>query len=121
MSCALIPYAISLSLPKNPSFSSFAFFTVFTFFAIRVLPFEGWSSANSRAASRPVFLGLSNAVQMELLFVRQVSFLHHPPFPCRDLGHHIRQDPQRIQRRNHRDTQHVSQGDQHEGGLQLAP
>src|ERR1035437_6530858 len=112
MSCALMPYAISFSLLNSPCFSSFSSVSSFL---------VGSSGIVTTPFRVRYWLGVSHPVQMKLFPLGEVTLAPDPPFPGTNHRYCIGQDAKRVQRRHHWYTKHVTQGQEHERGLQFSP
>src|SRR2546422_2592864 len=71
----------------------------------------------------PRFLfGLSSdGVEVILLLFPEILPARHVALPGRDLGHHVRQEPERVHRRQHRHADEVAHRHHHEERLHLVP
>src|SRR2546425_1217729 len=68
------------------------------------------------------FFGLSSdGVEVILLLFPEILPARHVALPGRDLGHHVRQEPERVHRRQHRHADEVAHRHHHEERLHLVP
>src|SRR5438128_10883498 len=79
----------------------------------RIPPFSyGFTSAAIRAS-------VSESVQVVLVLLPELLALRHVPLPRGDLRHDVREQPERVDRRQHRNADQVAERHDHEDRLQL--
>src|SRR5438034_1409812 len=70
-------------------------------------------------ASSAIGVSVSESVQVVLVLFPELLALRHVPLPRRDLRHDVREQPERVDRRQHRNADQVAERDDHEDRLQL--
>src|SRR2546430_12463481 len=70
-------------------------------------------------ASSAMGVSVSESVQVVLVLFPELLALRHVPLPRRDLRHDVREQPERVDWRQHRDADQVTERHDHEDRLQL--